>query len=42
MEQGTLSRRESHVLALVTYALLAAVALAGWNNAPNAREMGLL
>ena len=35
MEQGTLSRRESHVLNLVAYGALAAVALTGAGNAPD-------
>lgn len=35
MEQGTLSPQESRMLALVTYAALAAVALMGASNAPD-------
>ncbi len=35
MEQGTLSRREGRTLILIVYAVLAAVAVAGWNNAPD-------
>ena len=34
MEQGTLSPKEGRILRLVTYAVLAAVAFAGVNNAP--------
>jgi signal transduction histidine kinase len=35
MEQGTLSRREGHMLTLVIYGVLAAVAVAGVSNAPD-------